>query len=147
MRSRVYLENGEDIDGVGGMRCPGEGKCERWDGAAGETFEEKVHCCEGCPNECRPPVETSERGGEGESEREDEDAAEIDRLVEQIAYLVSWENARPGETDWGEYDFDTQKLYVIWRNHEADIRLIRELRHQEFIKTQMSIFQAQFKPK
>lgn len=128
IRRRVFEDSGEDPEGIGGYRCPGEGLCQRWDGAAGD-YEQKTKACIGCPKECTPPFESRESG----ESRESESDAEIENLVDEIAYIIAWENAGI-PTDWSVYSFEHQKLAVIWRETEQQVKRIHSIRLQAYLK-------------
>src|SRR5690349_18569203 len=101
-------------------RCEGDADpgCMRWQAQAGETYEEKSRACQQCPKNCMPPLR-------------DEDAAasrEAELLVQQVSYLVAWENAGQ-DTDWNEYPFEIRKLFVVWREFERQVKNLRDARH------------------
>lgn len=67
----------------------------------------------------------------------------MQQLVDQVKYLVAWETAgRP--TDWAEYPFEVQSLYVYWRDAEEDVRKLRDFRQATYIKRQLAAPPIQF---
>lgn len=73
-----YLSDkfGTEASGIRAL-CPGPGFCERLEGAAGETLDEKfAEAKDGCPNRCQRLAKSIE-----EYKSDDGIAEEIERLV------------------------------------------------------------------
>lgn len=117
----VFEQAGEETDG-GLHRCEGDKGCDRWIAQKGDTYEQKLKACEDCPKKCSPPAQ---------NEITEAADAEVDRLVEQVRYLVSWEDAGIA-TDWSEYPFYIQRLFVMWRTAERDLK-----RRDEYLQRQI----------
>lgn len=107
-------------------RCEGDAGCVRWQSQKGDTYEEKVTCCVGCPKGCSPPIHPDDAIDSIDDEVQD--------LVDRIETLIAWENAGIA-TDWSEHTFDTQKLFVIWRDAETQLALLHQVRWQTFLKS------------
>lgn len=129
IRRRVYEQAGEDPGGAF-YRCEGEAGCTRWKNAAG-TYDEKLETViPGCDKKCSPPPREEDRAARSG------DAAVRD-LVDNTAQLIAWENAGI-ETDWAEYSFEQQKLFVIWREAEREVEALHKMRVQAWIKAQFT---------
>lgn len=103
------------------------GKCDRWDNASPSDREVPESICNGCDKQCSPPL----------PEEQKQYGADVRSMVDQVGYLVTWENAGRA-TEWEMYPFELQKLYVYWRAVEADVKQIQNARQQAYIKAQFA---------
>lgn len=121
---------GEEAGGSVYVRCPGEGKCDLWDAAAG-SYDERIEAgitagCRDCGG--RPPLSPDD--GEGDSVAESEEVA---ALIDDIEDIVGWEDAGFA-TDWRCYRYEIKSLVKYWRLAEREVIEIRATRMQAFIK-------------
>lgn len=113
---------GEDTEGVV-SRCPGAGKCPRWDNQAGE-YEDKVNATIGCGNcDGNPPIK------DALSISDDE----IEDLVDETERLISLADCGI-KIDWERKDFIYYRLFEYWRGCEKEIERQREFNFQNFIR-------------
>lgn len=132
--------------------CPGESACSWFAQSAGADREAKERdCCIGVTTEdakdeaklsakkksplCQfyrsKPLPNLEKVDVNEDLA---DAGEVEKLVNEIADIVFWEDAGSG-TDWTLYPFETRQLYGIWREAEKQIAKIQAAKMQMFIKS------------
>jgi hypothetical protein len=107
--------------------CPGDGKCETWDATAGD-FETKSRACIDC-TKCRgnPP--------KVEIENSEDEIDEITDIVDEIEEITNWENAGH-KTAWSVYPFFYQILHYHWRRAENQVKNLRAMELQNFLKEQ-----------
>ena len=72
------------------QRCPGESACQRFESAAGDTREEKLHACQMCPLLPTKPSPTTRQADEV-VDRIERLARERDSGWLQIETLKPWE--------------------------------------------------------
>lgn len=129
---KIFTSAAETGD-LGGKvdQCPGE-SCEqfskRFPLLKGKWKDRAEEACAGCgkcdgkiPKKSNPKIQN-------------DDVAD---LLDEIEDIILWENAGH-KIEWELYPFDYAIIHRYWRQAEAEVKAIREIRMQAFIKGWMS---------
>ena len=129
---KVFDDSGEHESGNGSVeRCPGE-SCEQFSSrflkTKGRWKDRAEEACAGC-GKCDGKIPLKPN--------RNVQTDELTELIDEIGDIVEWENAGHS-TAWEIYPFEYQILHKTWRKAERQVKEIREMRMQAFIKGWMS---------
>lgn len=128
---KVFEQSGESGLETGKLeQCPGE-SCEqfssRFPKTKGRWKDRAEESCAGC-GKCDGNIPIRKL-----KTRIDD----VSELIDEIEDIIIWENAGH-QTSWEVYHFDYQILHRHWRQAERQVKEIREIRMQSFLKGWMT---------